>query len=297
MQATSPCGETHREVRALATSTDDNEQQAPARANTRVRVGTFNIHHGVGANGDLDLTRTAAAIAALDADLVGLQEVDRNWAGRSAFADQAVDLANRLDTHLAFGASLSRRRRRRGDKQQREYGNALLSRFPIRNVQTTLLPRPRGGEQRALLDTEVDVHGVVLRCLVTHLHHLMRAERLAQVERINETITDTSSGHEIPTVLLGDLNSAPGSAEIRTLTEHLVDSWVVGGVVGGLVAGPGGSNGKGCTYSAQTPFIRIDYVLASPDIAVEQVRVATTDASDHLPVAADLRLPRSSEVG
>jgi endonuclease/exonuclease/phosphatase family metal-dependent hydrolase len=276
----------------LATSTDDNEQQTPARANTRVRVGTFNIHHGVGANGDLDLARTAAAIVDLDADLVGLQEVDRNWAGRSGFADQAVDLANRLDMHLAFGASLSRRRRWRV-KQQGQYGNALLSRFPIRNVQTTLLPRPRGGEQRALLDTEVDVRGVVLRCLVTHLHHLTRAERLAQAEKINETITETVSGHEIPTVLLGDLNSAPGSAEIRTVTKHLVDSWVVGG----LVAEPGASNGKGCTYSALTPFMRIDYILASPDIAIEQVRVVTTDASDHLPVAADLRLPRSSDVG
>ncbi len=80
-------------------------------------------------------------------------------------------------------------------------------------------------------------------------------------------------------MLVGDLNSAPGSAEIQALTEHLVDAWPHAGV------------GTGCTYSAQTPFMRIDYVLASPDIAIEQVRVVTTDASDHLPVAADLRLP------
>ncbi|MGH3316611.1 MAG: endonuclease/exonuclease/phosphatase family protein [Nocardioidaceae bacterium] len=269
----------------MATSTDDHEQQAPARASTRVRVGTFNIHHGVGANGDLDLTRTAAAIADLDADLVGLQEVDRHWAGRSGFADQAEDLANRLDMHLAFGASLSRRRRRRRDKQQGQYGNALLSRFPIRNVQSTLLPHPRGGEQRVLLDTEVVVDGLVMRCLVTHLHHLMRSERLAQAETINGTVTS----REMPTVLLGDLNSAPGSPEIRTLTEHLVDAWFVGGLVRG--------SGNGCTYSTHTPFVRIDYVLASPDIAVEQVRVVSSEASDHLPVAADLRLPRPSEVG
>jgi endonuclease/exonuclease/phosphatase family metal-dependent hydrolase len=285
-------------VRALATSTDDHEQQAPARASTRVRVGTFNIHHGVGTHGDLDLKRTAAAIADLDADLVGLQEVDRNWGGRSGFTDQAADLANGLDMHLAFGASLSRRRRRRrGEKQPRQYGNALLSRFPIRHSQTTLLPRPRGGEQRALLDSEVVVDGIVMRCLVTHLHHLMRSERLAQAEKINETITGTItgtvSGQVVPIVLLGDLNSAPGSAEIQTMTEHLVDAWLVRGLVGRPHAG----HGKGCTYSAQTPFVRIDYVLASPDIAVEQVRVATTDASDHLPVAADLRLPRPSEVG
>lgn len=254
-----------------------------------MRVGTFNIHHGVGTNGDLDLARTAAAIADLDADLVGLQEVDRNWSGRSGFADQAADLANRLDMHLAFAASLSRRRRRRGDKQHGQYGNALLSRFPIRHSQTTLLPRPRGGEQRALLDTDVVVDGVVMRCLVTHLHHLARSERLAQVEAINATVI----GREIPTVLLGDLNSAPGSAEIGALTEHLVDAWLAEGLAGK----PDGGRGKGCTYSAQTPFLRIDYVLASPDIAVEQVRVVTTDASDHLPVAADLRLPLSPEVG
>jgi endonuclease/exonuclease/phosphatase family metal-dependent hydrolase len=275
----------------LATSTD-NEPRDPARANIHLRVGTFNIHHGVGMDGDLDLARISATIADLDADLVGLQEVDRNWAGRSEFVDQAADLASSLGMHLAFGASLSRRRRRRGDKQRVQYGNALLSRFPIRHAQTTLLPRPRGGEQRALLDTEVVVDGVVVRCLVTHLHHLARSERLAQVETINATISGTA-GRAAPTVLLGDMNSAPGSAEIRALTEHLVDAWVANGLDGG----PGKGTGNACTYSAQTPFVRIDYVFASPGIAVEQVHVVTTDASDHLPVVADLRLPRSSGVG
>jgi endonuclease/exonuclease/phosphatase family metal-dependent hydrolase len=280
----------------LATSTDDSEASAPPRTDTRVRVGTFNIHHGVGTDGALDLARTAAAIAGLDADLVGLQEVDRNWAGRSGFADQATDLANSLDMHMAFGASLTRGGRRRDDKphgqygRYGQYGNVVLSRFPIRHAQTTLLPRPRGGEQRALLDTEVAVDGVVLRFLVTHLHHLMRSERMAQAERINAIITGgTRTVDQTPTVLVGDLNSAPGSAEIRTLTEHLVDTWAGDGHEGG--------NDQGRTYSAQTPFVRIDYVLASSDIAVDRVRVLTTDASDHLPVAADLRLPRASEVG
>lgn len=264
----------------MATSTD-HDREAPARGDAHVRVGTFNIHHGVGATGVLDLARTAAAIADLDADLVGLQEVDRNWAGRSGFADQAVDLANSLGMHLAFGASLNRRRRRPVGAPHGQYGNALLSRFPIRDIRTTLLPRPRGGERRALLHSEVVVHGVALRCLVTHLQHLTRTERLAQAEAINTTVTD----QDRPTVLVGDLNSAPGSAEIQALTEHLVDAWPNAGV------------GTGCTYSAQTPFLRIDYVLASPDIAIEQVRVVTTDASDHLPVAADLRLPAPASTG
>jgi endonuclease/exonuclease/phosphatase family metal-dependent hydrolase len=278
MQATRPLQRTHREVRALATSTN-HDREAPARGDAHVRVGTFNIHHGVGASGDLDLARTAAAIAGLDADLVGLQEVDRNWAGRSGFADQAVDLANDLGMHLAFGASLSRRRRRLNGAPLGQYGNALLSRFPIRDIRTTLLPRPRGGERRALLHAEVVINGVALRCLVTHLQHLTRTERLAQADAIARTITGTVTGQDGPTVLVGDLNSAPGSAEVQALTEHLVDAWPHAGV------------GTGCTYSAQTPFMRIDYVLASPDIAIERVRVVPTDASDHLPVAADLRLP------
>ncbi|MGH3356366.1 MAG: endonuclease/exonuclease/phosphatase family protein, partial [Nocardioidaceae bacterium] len=59
-------------------------------ADVYIRVGTFNIRHGVGTAGVLDLEHTAGVIADLDVDVIGLQEVDRYWSERSAFTDQAA---------------------------------------------------------------------------------------------------------------------------------------------------------------------------------------------------------------
>jgi endonuclease/exonuclease/phosphatase family metal-dependent hydrolase len=242
-------------------------------AGARVTVGTFNIHHGVDTKGRLDTAGTANAIASMAADVVGLQEVDRFWSARSAFADQALDLAHRLDMHMVFGAGLQRT----GEPGQpaRQYGVALLSRWPISDARNTLLPCPRGGEQRTLLEAELTVGGAALRCLITHLQHRSRTEREAQTTAISATVGDG----RVPTVLLGDLNSRPGTPEVETLTAHLVDAWLTAGV------------GDGFTYRSTKPVARIDYVLASPVIEIEHARVVGTDASDHLPVTADLRLP------
>jgi endonuclease/exonuclease/phosphatase family metal-dependent hydrolase len=239
-----------------------------------VTVGTFNIHHGVGTDGCLDIARTADTLRGMDVDVVGLQEVDRCWSQRSAFDDQARGLAEHLDMHMVFGASLHRARR--GSEQPgREYGVALLSRHPIVGTRHLPLPRPRGGEPRTLLQAEVLVGGVRLRCLNTHLQHRSGTERRAQARAIEAVVADGGG----PTVLVGDLNAGPDTAEVATLTRRLVDAWRRRG------------EGEGYTFTAEKPHTRIDYVLASPTTHVERIRVLATDASDHLPVVADLRLP------
>ncbi len=237
-----------------------------------VTVGTFNIHHGVGAHGRLDLERTAETLEDAVLDVVALQEVDRRWSARSSFVDQAGVLAELLGMYMAFGPCLALSPSEDGP---REYGTAVLSRHPIARTRNTLLPRPRGGEQRALLEADVVVGGLTLRCLATHLHHRSRTERLAQVDAINATVVEQA----VPTVLLGDLNARPGSPEVAAVTRHLVDTWTVGGGAGGH------------TFSARAPHRRIDYVLASPGISVKAARVVPTDASDHLLVSVDLTLP------
>lgn len=237
-----------------------------------VTVGTFNVHHGVGADG-LDLARTADTIARMDADVVAVQELDRCWSTRSDFVDQAEALAGRLALHMAFGAALQRRPAEPG-RRLGQYGVALLSRHRLVDTRETLLPCPRGGEQRTLLSAEVHVGGARLRCLATHLQHRSRTERIAQVAAILATLDGGQ-----PTVLLGDLNARPRSPEVGTLTEKLDDAWVVGG------------QGTGHTYTARRPYVRIDYVLTSPEVRVGEARVVDSDASDHLPVTADVTVP------
>jgi endonuclease/exonuclease/phosphatase family metal-dependent hydrolase len=249
--------------------------EASAGASLReLRVATFNIHHGVGIDGVLDLARIAATIERTGAEVVGLQEVDRHWSERSNFVDQATWLADVLDMDLAFGANLDLDPPAAG-APRRQFGTAILSAHRIRATTNTLLPRPLGGEQRGLLEALIKVRGIPVRVFNTHLQHDSQVERLAQVARIREVLATT----EESVVLLGDLNATPDTPEIAGLTDRLVDAWVTAGV------------GDGFTFDAATPHARIDYVMSSDNVVARTAAVVTTDAADHLPVVVDLALP------
>jgi endonuclease/exonuclease/phosphatase family metal-dependent hydrolase len=239
-----------------------------------LRAASFNIHHGVGVDGLLNLERIATVVEDTHPDVIGLQEVDRHFGERSDFVDQARWLADRLDLHVVFGANLDLEPLTPG-APRRQYGTAILSRYRIREWRNTLLPRPAGGEQRGLLEAVVNVRGVRVRAYNTHLQHNSQEERLAQVAAIRSIVAEARES----VVLVGDLNATPDSPEIGAITEDLADAWAQAG------------EGDGFTYDAETPHARIDYVLTSSDIVARTAAVVTSDASDHLPVVADLVLP------
>lgn len=69
-------------------------------------VMTFNIHHAQGTDDALDLQRIAEVVRRSGADVIGLQEVDNNYSGRSNWSDQPAELAAMLGYHVAFGANI-----------------------------------------------------------------------------------------------------------------------------------------------------------------------------------------------
>ncbi|MFP3900049.1 MAG: endonuclease/exonuclease/phosphatase family protein [Acidimicrobiia bacterium] len=261
---------------APASSATARQSRAPDRP---LRVATFNISHGAGLDGVVDLERIARVVEDTGADVVGLQEVDRHFHVRSNFVDQASWLARRLRMDVAFGANLDEDPLTPG-APRRQYGTAVLSRHHIYSSTNTLLPRPEGGEQRGLLEVRVAVRGVPVTVFSTHLQHDSQVERLAQVEAIRAHLV----GVDDSVVILGDLNARPEAPEIVALTDDLVDAWAAAGT------------GPGYTFDASTPHARIDYVLSSDDVVTHMAAVVTTDASDHFPVVVDLALP-GAEVG
>lgn len=102
----------------------------------RLRVLTYNIHHGEGVDGRLDLVRIAKVIQEVDPDIAALQEVDQN-AGRSGQVDQAAELGRLTKMRSVFGGNI--------ELQGGKYGNALLTRFEIIKQQIDfILVRPSG---------------------------------------------------------------------------------------------------------------------------------------------------------
>ncbi len=237
---------------------------------------TFNIHAGRGADNVLDLERVERLIRSSGADVVGLQEVDRHYSARSNWVDQGAELARRLDMHLAFGATIDEEPPAPG-RPRVQFGNAILSRYPITSSSLTLLPVTPGLEQRGLLKAVVDVPGTDLEVFNTHLGDISATDRVQQAIQIQQEIGTP----ERPTILVGDMNAEPEAPEVTTLDGFLADAWITGG------------EGPGYTFESKNPDARVDYVFTSDAVRPEQSQVVITDpgASDHLPVAVRLPIP------
>lgn len=237
-----------------------------------VRVMSFNIHHGEYPDINvLSLSAVRDIISDSGADIIGLQEVDKNRS-RSDNVDQAAWLASELGFYYAFATAIDY-----GGGEA--YGHAILSRWPIDSSTVTALS-PNGGETRALLEADITVHGVAMTFANTHLDHTSSSSRQIQV---NEIQTQIGASPTL-TVFTGDMNAEPNSTEMVDLISDYQDTWVVRGV------------GNGYTFPGNALTKRIDYVLATDEIEVRAVEVVTDVATqDHFPYMADLYVPSGAE--
>jgi endonuclease/exonuclease/phosphatase family metal-dependent hydrolase len=248
-----------------------------------VRLVTFNTHHGVGDDGRHDLARLAAVLAAADADLVCLQEVDRYYSDRSEDVDQALLLSRALDMQLAWGPAIDEPRRESG--LRRQFGNALLSRLPI--LVSDVHPLPGGGEPRSALRAMVELDGAALWVTTTHLSTRSPQERAEQLAAIAQLHTEPMQTG----VLVGDFNADPGAPEFRALTGRFVDAWDLAPEREDRAGWRFWHARHGSTHPARRPHRRIDQVWVSPGVGVARAQVLDgAGASDHLPLVVDLEV-------
>lgn len=233
-------------------------QESSGSDAVQLRVLTYNIHHGRGVDGELDLQRIAKVIRSASPDLVALQEVDQN-VGRSESIDQPALLARLTDMQVVFGGNIS--------LQGGQYGNAVLSKLPILAHQNQLLPRIDDGEQRGVLVTQLRAGRQVLSLLATHFDHRRDdRERLASAETIKQIVLDLVPA---PTVLAGDINATRDSPVLKSLTQV----WTIAG------------ESEQPTIPVGKPERQIDFVLTHPN---DRWRVVKTEVIDE-PIASDHR--------
>ena len=230
---------------------------------------TFNVQHGRPAApaaplGRLRRPRLGTDLLArhcrgLGADVLALQEVDVRVA-RSGWADQAAVVAEATGLEPAFGQA---RRLCLG-----RYGNALLGRNGLSDVEVIRLPREGRAEPRVAVLATVAV-GAGLSVAATHLS-TRRPEAIAQLEAVMAALVARPGPH----VLLGDLNLGPDEVQ------PMVDA------AGLTLADPAVPS-----YPASAPRRRIDHVAVS-GLSVEAVEVLpAAPVSDHRPVLAELAQP------
>jgi endonuclease/exonuclease/phosphatase family metal-dependent hydrolase len=249
-----------------------------------VRLVTFNTHHGVGEDARHDLPRLAKVLAAADADVICLQEVDRYFGDRSEDVDQALLLSRALDLQLAWGPAIDEPRP--GDRPRRQYGNALLSRLPI--LVSDVHRLPGGGEPRSALRTMLELDGSTLWVTATHLTTRSAEERSAQVAALAALHTEEMAAG----VLVGDFNARPDAPELDPLRERFTDAWEIADDRDDQAGWRFWQRDEGRTHPAHSPHRRIDQAWVSPGVAVASAQVLDAEgASDHLPLMVDLLVP------
>ena len=223
-------------------------------------IMTYNIRHGIGLDGVLDLERTARVIEAAQVDIVILNEVDHGTS-RSFGVHQADSLGALLDLFSLFGPSI--------DYDGGQYGNALLSRYPIIDFRVVDLSTDSLLEGRSVFISRIDVSGDTLVILGTHLG-LSEEERLEQVQLIIQNLPKESR-----MILAGDFNFEPNSECYVILTQLFRDGLVE------FTAEPA------LTFPADNPHRRIDYIFIGEDVDVvkasEFKHPEISIASDHQP--------------
>lgn len=247
-----------------------------------LRVATYNIHAGAGMDDVFDLDRQAAALRALRADVIGLEEVDVHWGARSADRDVAAELAARLGMHVSFAPIYSLAPAQPGGPR-REFGVAVLSRYAILGAEnhditrlSTQTPNPAPVPAPGFGEVRLRVRGVPVHVYVTHLDY--RGDPSVRVAQVADTRRIMNADRGARTILLGDFNAVPSAPELGPLWRELTD------------ADPGAPS-----FPADVPNRRIDYVAVGRDgVSVRDAAVAETLASDHRPVVADLLIRRSS---
>ncbi|MGM0923077.1 MAG: endonuclease/exonuclease/phosphatase family protein [Bacillota bacterium] len=235
-------------------------------------VMTFNIHHGKGMDKQLDLCRIAEVIQKSDVDIIGLNEVDKHFSKRSDYEDQISWLAKQLNMNQTFSPSLSITSK--NSTNIRQYGNALLSRYPIVNEKRHLFNFIPGFiEGRSLLEATIEINEKFFQVNVTHLSLNPILHR-----KQSDFIVNQCHKAPHPMIIMGDWNMRPESKGWRKITGEFQDAWHLAG------------KGTGFTYPSIRPRSRLDYLFVSHHFRVIEAEIITNFpiASDHLPLKAIL---------
>ena len=242
-------------------------RSAPLPANGEVTIASYNIKHGLGMDGAIDLERTARVLDSLDADVIALQEVDVR-ARRSDGVDQPAWLGERLEMTPVFGSFMP--------FQGGRYGLALLSRLPILGHEVWRLAD--GNEPRVALAVRIeDANGLPFTVVVVHFDWVADdSYRFRQAEETLARLREIDG----PWVVIGDFNDVPGSRTMNAFARS-----------GAIVPKKPGSPP---TFPSVAPRIDIDHVVTGPGDSWPDRTVTVIDeqvASDHRPLRTRVAPP------
>lgn len=277
-----------------------------------MKLVTWNIQWGKGCDGEVDLARIVRDAKALaDADVYCFQEVSCGFEKLDGGFDQSAELAAQLPGYAAIFRPAIESTDTEG--RTRRFGNMTLTRLPVMQVASHLLPWPQAGSVRSMrrqaLEVTVRTAFGPLRVVNTHLEYHSASQREAQIVRLldlqEEASTSPRSAETVQaepyvsqtlapsSVLCGDFNfdvADPQHAMLHRASRHGLnyrDAWIIRhpgrphDLTCGLYDHAQWSDGPDCR----------DFIFVSEDLAARVGHVTVdgkTGASDHQPVMIEL---------
>lgn len=240
------------------------------------RILSYNVHRCVGMDRKLSPARIAKVIARYSPDVVAMQELE-HYGDKPGRIHQPEKIAKLLDMTYHFHPATR--------IEEEHFGEAILSRHPMRRVRGGALPGIRPTlpfiEPRGALWVEVDYYGKKIQLVTSHLSILKWECEMQVAELLGENWLGHEACQRGPTVFCGDMNTLPFWKASSQMKRKLRD-----------VFGKKSASKSSGTFLSTVPLIRIDYIYVSPDVQVVEARTPRTAleriASDHLPVIADL---------
>lgn len=249
---------------------------------TNLRMMTYNVHSCLGRKGYDSLEDIIEVIKLYNPDIVCLQELDVHVA-RSGNMDQPAIVAERLAYHHSFFPARP--------ILHGYFGNAIFSRFPLKNIQSLpleagrkpkieirqMINRPQ--ESRSAVWVDIDHPAGIFHVLTTHLS-LLRSIRELQIRLLLGEKWMGSIPLAENVIFAGDFNLTSRSKEYQILLTSLSDAQVDCGL-----------KMPRATFPAVTPLRNIDHIcyrgrMQPIHTFVPRIRL-TRKASDHLPVVVD----------
>lgn len=226
-------------------------------------AATYNVHKCVGTDKINDVARIARVIEELDADIIGLQEVESHLDVNPEMAHLEA-LAEQTRYTVIPGPTIIGR--------DSTYGNILLTRYPVLHTRLFDISMPRR-EPRGVIDSVMETDHGRVRIIVTHFGVASR-ERWLQAKMLLDI---AQSMHAPLLVVMGDMNEwHPLNRKLRIL-----ERWL-------------GKSPAPCTFPSRFPLLSLDRIWVRPRRALKGLHVYRSGlslcASDHLPLKATVSL-------
>ncbi len=226
-----------------------------------VKLMSYNTQHCMNyITRKIDFDIMADTIKKCGADIVGLQEM-RNEGEHPEYDAQAKILAEKLGFYHYFAEAIS-------FNGVNPYGNAIISRYPIKKAETIIIPDPdpKTGneyyETRCLLKAHIDV-GEGLCVCVSHFG-LNDDEQINAVDIVINNIEDKNC------ILMGDFNVKPDNKVLLPIREKMYDTADL-------------FKEEKFSFPSDKPDKKIDYIFISHDVKVKEADIPQIVSSDHCP--------------